>query len=259
MTDRGALPAPLPPPGPFAVRAFERYVAGLARKTFASVCWHALDDWASWPPLPTLVVANHTNWWDGFLSSPLTTAMGHRFRILMEAKNLARYQIFKRVGAIPVERRSPGQAMRDLAQATACLAPGMMVWIYPQGQRTPASAPIGDLERGAAWMIERHGGPIRVLPVAFRYPFRGEQQPECFILVGHSWVEQPGDGMVRDALHARVTDGLRKTVGALDALLVTEALDGFATLIAGRPSINTRLDALRHRFGLLDDYDRRNG
>ena len=27
MTDRGALPAPLPPPGPFAVRAFERYVA----------------------------------------------------------------------------------------------------------------------------------------------------------------------------------------------------------------------------------------
>lgn len=259
MIDRGALPAPLPPPGPFAVRAFERYVARLARKTFASVRWHALDDWAAWPPLPTLVVANHTNWWDGFLSSPLSTAMGQRFRILMEAKNLSRYQIFKRVGAIPVERRSPMQAMRDLALATACLAPGMMLWIYPQGQRTPASAPIADLERGAAWMIERHGGPIRVLPVAFRYPFLGEQQPECFILAGQSWVEAPGEGMVRAALHARVTEGLRTTVAALDALLVTEALEDFATLIAGRPSINTRLDAIRHRLGLLDDYDRRNG
>jgi hypothetical protein len=259
MIDRGALPAPLPPPGPFAVRAFERYVAGLARKTFASVRWHVLDDWRAWPPLPTLVVANHTNWWDGFLSSPFSTAMGQHFRILMEARNLARYKIFLRVGALPIERRSPTQAMRDLAVATACLAPGTMVWIYPQGQRRPATAPIADLERGAAWMIERHGGPIRVLPVAFRYPFLGEQQPEGFILGGHSWVEAPGQGMQRKALHDRITEGLRAAVAALDARISTESLDDFATLIAGRPSINTRLDAVRHRLGLLDDYDRRNG
>ncbi len=259
MTDRAALPAPLPPPGPFAVRAFERYVAGLARKTFASVRWHALDEWTAWPPLPILVVANHTNWWDGFLSSPLSTAMGHHFRILMEARNLARYKIFLRIGALPIERRSSMQAVRDLARATACLAPGTMMWIYPQGERSPAAAPIADLERGAAWMIERHGGPIRVLPVAFRYPFLGEQLPEGFILAGNSWVEQPGDGMVRSALHARITDGLRATIAALDARLVAESLDDFSTLIAGRPSINTRLDAVRHKLGLLDDYDRRNG
>ncbi|MBK9549373.1 MAG: lysophospholipid acyltransferase family protein [Gemmatimonadetes bacterium] len=259
MTDRGALPAPLPPPGPFAVWAFQRYVARLARRSLASVRWHALDDWQAWPPLPTLVVANHTNWWDGFLSSPLSTAMGHHFRILMEARNLARYKIFLRVGALPIERRSPTQAMRDLARATACLAPGTMVWIYPQGQRSPAAAPIADLERGAAWMIERHGGPIRVLPVAFRYPFLGEQQPECFILAGQSWVESPGASMQRAAVHGRLTEGLRATIATLDARLVSESLDDFAMLIAGRPSINTRLDAVRHRLGLLDDYDRRNG
>ena len=61
------------------------------------------------------------------------------------------------------------------------------------------------------------------------------------------------------ALTASACETVSDTVSALDTLLVTESLDGFATLIAGRPSINTRLDALRHRFGLLDDYDRRNG
>ena len=105
MTDRGALPAPLPPPGPFAVRAFQRYVARLARKSLASVRLHALDDWQAWPPLPTLVLASHTYCWPGFLSSPHPTAMAHHFRHLMDPRNPARSNVFLRLGSPPRLRR----------------------------------------------------------------------------------------------------------------------------------------------------------
>ncbi len=259
MTDRGILPPAPPPPGPFAARAFDHYLTGLARKHFASVRWGGQEDWRAWAPLPTLVIANHTNWWDGFLSHQITRAMGRHFRILMEARNLARYQIFRRIGALPIERRSRTQGMRDLAVATACLAPDALVWIYPQGERRPASEPIAALEGGAAWMVERHGGPLRILPVAFRYPFLSEQQAEPLALLGASWVVQPEQLPTRQRLREQIAAGLRETVAELDARLAREALEGLSTLIAGRPSINTRLDAVRHRLGMLDDYDRRNG
>jgi len=259
VTDRGALPSPPPPPGPLAARAFDHYLTGLARKHFASVRWHALDDWRAWPALPTLVVANHTNWWDGFLSHQISRAMGRHFRILMEARNLSRYRIFLRIGALPLERRSRSQAMRDLAVATACLAPDALVWIYPQGARRPAPEPIHDLEGGAAWMVERHGGPLRILPVAFRYPFLSEQQAEPLVLLGRSWVVGQGEVPPRGVLRDELTASLRDTVASLDAMIAGESLDDFATLIAGRPSINNRLDAVRHRLGMLDDFDARNG
>jgi 1-acyl-sn-glycerol-3-phosphate acyltransferase len=259
MTDRAALPPAPPPPGPFAARAFDHYLTGLARKHFASVRWSAADDWRAWPPLPTLVVANHTNWWDGFLSHQLSRAMGRHFRILMEARNLARYRVFLRIGALPMERRSRTQAMRDLAVATACLAPDALVWIYPQGERRPSTEPIANLEGGAAWMVERHGGPIRILPVAFRYPFLSEQQAEPLALLGASWVVEQATMPTRAALMDQITTRLRETVASLDALIARESLDDFVTLVAGRPSINTRLDAFRHRLGLLTEYDRRNG
>jgi hypothetical protein len=259
VTDRGALPPAPPPPGPFAARAFDHYLTGLARKHFASVRWNARDDWRAWPPLPTLVVANHTNWWDGFLSHQISRAMGKHFRILMEARNLARYRVFLRIGALPMERRSRSQAMRDLAVATACLAPDALVWIYPQGERRPAPEPIAALEGGAAWMVERHGGPIRILPVAFRYPFLSEQQPEPLALLGASWVVDPAAMPSRAVLMEQITARLGETVAALDGCITSEALDDFTLLVAGRPSINTRLDAVRYQLGLLTDYDRRNG
>jgi hypothetical protein len=259
VTDRGALPTPPPPPGPFAARAFDHYLRGLARKHFASVRWHAQDDWRSWPALPTLVIANHTNWWDGFLSHQISRAMGRHFRILMEARNLARYRVFLRIGALPLERRSRTQAMRDLAVATACLAPDALVWIYPQGARRPAPEPIGHLEGGAAWMVERHGGPLRIVPVAFRYPFLSEQQAEPLALLGRSWVVEPGAIPARAVVREQIASGLRETIASLDGMIAAEALDHFATLVAGRPSINTRLDAVRHRLGLLDTFDARNG
>ncbi len=249
-----------PPPSAGATRAFGAYLDLLARRTFATVRWRSDSSWQEWDlAVPTLVVANHTSWWDGFLSHQVSRVMGASFRILMEAEHLARYNTFRRFGALPVERRDPHQAVRDLGMAVACLAPRTMVWIYPQGRRRPAAEPLDALEHGAAWMIRRHGGPLRVVPVAFRYAFLSEQRPEAFVLLGEPWLLDRAPAEGRRAITAQLAARLGATVAGLDADLATERLERFEILVAGRLSINNRLDRMRHALGLLPHYQARNG
>jgi 1-acyl-sn-glycerol-3-phosphate acyltransferase len=223
------------------------------------VRWRSLTDPGDWAPIPTLMVANHTSWWDGFLSHELTRAMGRRFRILMEQEHLDRYRVLRRLGALPMERRSALQAMRDLKTAVGCLAADTQLWIYPQGARRPAGEPLERLEHGAAWMINHGPRPLRVVPVAFRYPFLSEQRPEAFALVGTPWiVDRPGT-IDRPERTARIRAAIEETLAHLDGDLRVEELQGYASLLTGRLSLNNRLDRWRHRFGVLDDYRLRNG
>ena len=76
------------------------------------------------------------------------------------------------------------------------LRPGSSLWIYPQGRRRPATEVPWRLERGAAHLAIRHAGPLRICPVAFRYPFLSEQLPEAVALAGRSWLH---DGARRPA------------------------------------------------------------
>ncbi len=252
---------PPPPPSPQVVRGFAWYFRSLFRRHFTAVRWAALEEPAAWGrDLPVLAIANHTNWWDGFHSFLLTQELGYTCHILMEAVNLERYGAFRRIGTLPVRRGSLKGAWEDLASAGRHLLPGRMLWIYPQGQRRPAGEPPTALERGAAHLAAVQPGPLRIVPVAFRYPFTSEQLPEAYALVGRSWVRDaaaPGD---RRALTGAFADALAATVAELDARLAAERLEGFRTLVPGRLSINKRMDRVRHALGLLrGPFEERNG
>jgi hypothetical protein len=251
--------APYAAPRPLAVWAFARYFRSLFRRHFASARWAALDAPGGWDrSVPVLFVSNHTNWWDGFFSCLLTLEWGLRFHILMEAANLERYPAFRRVGTLPLRRDSRTGAWRDLQAAGGVLRPGSALWIYPQGRRRPAAEMPWRLERGAALLALSHEGPLRICPVAFRYPFTSEQLPEALALAGVSWLHD-GRGN-RRVLTERIGEALRATLGALDARVSGEVLDDFRVLVPGRLSINKRLDRVRHSLGMLrGPFDTRNG
>jgi 1-acyl-sn-glycerol-3-phosphate acyltransferase len=250
-----------PPPSRTAGRLFQRYVRGQVRQHFAGVHWTGAERAAGWDPaLPVLALANHTNWWDGFLAVLVTGRLGRRFQILMEAKNLARYRVFLRVGAVPLHRDRPRQAYHDLLAAVDYLRPGSALWISPQGERRPPAEPLDRLERGAALLALRAGRPIRICPVAFRYTFVSEQRPEAFVQLGDDWVLEPGAETDRDRLMRRMAGALGATVAALDRRLAAEQLDGFRSLAPGRLSVNKQLDRARHAVGLLrGPFEARNG
>jgi 1-acyl-sn-glycerol-3-phosphate acyltransferase len=251
---------PTIPPRAWVTAGFEWYVRRLAVRHFAAVHLHApARGSAARPGLPTIFVANHTNWWDGFLAFLVGRELGTTFYVLMEARHLARYRFFLRVGALPLDRTAAAHAYRDLGLARRALTPGAGLWVFPQGARRPAAERLAHLERGAAHLALEAPGPVRICPVGFRYGYVGEHLPEAFAWVGESWVVHPGEGERRtltDAIGKRMT----AVLDDLDAARDGERLDAFRPLVHGAPSLNKRLDRVRHRLGLLDGpYEARNG
>jgi 1-acyl-sn-glycerol-3-phosphate acyltransferase len=249
----------LHPPSPVALWLFERYLRREARRHFSAVHWTRATHEGPGSSPPTILVANHTNWWDGFLAFLVTRALRLEFRILMEAQHLARYRAFLRLGALPLDRRRARASYADLEAAASHLRPGVGLWIFPQGSRRPPAEPVTGCERGAAHLILRHKGPVRLCPVAFRYTFFGEQLPEAFALVGDTWTPETA-GLDRASLMTDIERRLGKTVSALDVLLEGERIDAFQPLVPGRLSVNKRLDRVRHAVGLLrGPFESRNG
>ncbi len=250
-----------PPPGAAAQWLCERYARRLARRHFAGVHWAAPHDPERWERgVPTLFVANHTNWWDGCLAFLVSRALGLDFQILMEARQLMRYRLFLRVGALPLRREQPRQAYADLVAAAACLRPGAGLWIFPQGERRPPAEPPVRCERGAAHLALHHPGPLRICPVGFRYAFVGEQLPEAFVLMSDGWIPPAGRYGTRAALMDEIERRLAETVDSLDRLVRAERLSAFRRLAEGRLSDNKRLDRFRHALGLMrGPFEVRNG
>jgi 1-acyl-sn-glycerol-3-phosphate acyltransferase len=245
-----------------ASRIFERYVRRQAARHFAGVHWRVLGPPERWNrALPTLFVANHSNWWDGFLAFLVSRTLDLRFRILMEARHLARYRFFLRIGARPLHREPARAAWADLIAAAAELQAETGLWIFPQGERRPAGERPLRCERGAAQLARAYGGPLRVCPVAFRYAFVGEQRPEAFVLLGEEWLPAPAERAgSRRALMEGIAHRLEHTVASLDELVAPERLEAFAPLTAGGLSVNKRLDRFRHTVGLLrGPFEARNG
>jgi 1-acyl-sn-glycerol-3-phosphate acyltransferase len=251
---------PTGPPRAWVTAGFARYVRRLAGRHFAAVHLHAPErrsDGGSGPP--TIFVANHTNWWDGFLAYLVGRELGTTFHVLMEARHLARYRFFLRVGALPLDRESGVRAYRDLDRARHVLAPGAGLWVFPQGARRPAAEQLGELERGAAHLALHAAGPVRICPVGFRYGYIGEHLPEAFVWVGESWTVRPAEGE-RRSLTRDIRTRMTAVLEQLDAAREAERLEAFRLLVRGTPSLNKRLDRIRHRLGRLKGpYEARNG
>jgi 1-acyl-sn-glycerol-3-phosphate acyltransferase len=254
-------PTPLPAPDRRLARAFRWYLARLARRQFTAVHWSGPPMAGAFDPArPVIFVANHTNWWDGFLACLTTGALGLDFQVLMEAAHLARYPFFRRVGAIPLRRTGAFARHADLMAARGAVRPGTGLWVFPQGARRPAAERPARFERGAAALALAHPTPVQVWPVAIRYAFVGEQRPEAFVGLGEPWTPARTDPTDRRALTSAMEGRLLETLDRLDDRLAREDLAGFIPLVRGAASINKRLDRVRHALGLLDGpFEERNG
>lgn len=204
---------------------------------------------------PLLLLPNHSSWWDGFLALELSQRLGHRFHVMMQADQLAAIPFFARVGAFSVDRGDRWQAAADLDYAASLLVPGNGVWVFPQGRRLPAHAPLV-IASGAA-RLATMAAPVRVVPVAMRYVFVSEDLPEAFAWVGRPFMADPEEGL--GALRRRIREEMTGALGRLDAALVSSERAGFEALVVGSPSANKRWAARRVRWGLEAPEAGRNG
>jgi 1-acyl-sn-glycerol-3-phosphate acyltransferase len=199
---------------------------------------------------PLIGYLNHPSWWDGYMAFVLNRALlRDRFEgyLMMEERELRRYQFFAWCGAFSVHRQDARSAMRSVAYIGRLLAErrDRSLWIFPQGEIAPNDRrPIAAFS-GLAHIARRAGGAT-LWPVALRYEFRGEQRPEVFIRAGPAHRAPPAADAraLTGEVAARLTaacDALRDEVNVGD-------LAGYRVLLRGRPGVNRLFDSAR---GLL--------
>jgi len=159
---------------------------------------------------PLLIVANHSSWWDAVLPVLLSLdVLSLDAHGLMDAVQLKRYGLFRRVGLLPVDRSNRRRALLSLdAVAEEMRDRGRVLWLFPQGQLLPAEVrPLG-CEPGAAWLVARLGG-CAVVPVAFRYEPCAHQRHEAYLGIGEPrWFPSHG--------------GLRATTSEIERMLTAQ-------------------------------------
>jgi 1-acyl-sn-glycerol-3-phosphate acyltransferase len=163
---------------------FRLYNRNLLRRRFASLRIRNLQALSA-QELPTIVIANHTSWWDGLVCFEILKRARADAYVLMEEKNLRKYPLFRRLGAIPIDRDNPRRALETLTETANFLRedPGKSLLVFPQGKIESTHARPIEFESGVVKLIERTL-PCRVVPLALSYEFRDEFKPEIFANAG---------------------------------------------------------------------------
>ena len=156
---------------------------------------------------PLVLAPNHVAWWDPFLLVALDEALGTEGYALMDAANLRKLPFFGWLGAVPLDRSSPGAAGAGLRDAAARAdRPGRALWLFPQGRQRPAHLrPLG-LKPGIVTLARLADAPV--VPVSLAYPFREAPEPAAAIVFGEPLL--PGRSDLLSTLEQRIVAGLER-------------------------------------------------
>jgi chlorobactene lauroyltransferase len=185
----------------------------------------------------TLLVANHSCWWDLFLAVYLNGQVPVDGYGMMEHANLKRFRFFNRIGAFSVDRDDIASVRASLDYTRELLErPRAGVWIFPQGKILSNDArPLGF--RPGLRALVRRAGRVRITPTAIRYEYWQDERPEAFVRFGEPrWFN-------RDDLPHLLATVEESLIGELDALNVdvrSQDPARFVTLLQGRESISER-------------------
>lgn len=198
------------------------------------------------PELPLIVVLNHPAWWDPLVALILSGRFPAQHHYApMEARALARYVLFNRLGFYAVEQGTTRGAEGFLLTTAAILAePRTAVWITAQGRFTdPRVRPPGVLP-GVGHVARRLRDGL-ILPLALEYPFWGERLPEALAYFGKPLRIRDHAGLSAKQWTARIDDRLATTQDALAVEALARDPAAFETLVNGNAGVGGLYDQWR--------------
>ena len=198
----------------------------------------------AYPGRKLVIYCNHPSWWDPALLLLVLPRLldGRRGFGPMDAAELERYALFRRMGVFGVEPNSPRGGAAFLRMSLSILrAPGTFLCVTAEGAFTdPRLRPIV-LRPGLA-RLARLAPDTVFLPVALEYSFWNESKPEALLCFGTP--VRPVENNVagwQAALEAGLTDAMDR----LTALSVARDPAGFTELIGGTAGVGGIYDLYR--------------
>jgi len=180
---------------------------------------------------PLIVALTHAAWWDPLLSMALHELYRPESRPTgpMDADQLERFGVFKRVGVFGVDPTDPAslEAMRAHVLKLFEREPGASLWLTPQGAFADPRAPLVVRPGMAAVAAAAEG--VTVVTLAVEYAFWVDQKPEIFLCARRAEPERDSTAGWQRTIVAAFEDA-RSTLA--DKVIARDP-DAFDTLIGG--------------------------
>lgn len=196
---------------------------------------------------PVVVYCNHPSWWDAATIVLLADRLfpGRPSYAPFDAQALARYGLFRRLGAFPVDLDSARGAAQFLQAARGILAArDSVLWITAQGRFADVRArPLG-LKAGVARLPE-FAPKALVLPMALELAFWDERGAEIFCAFGAPLPAADLVALARPARLARLEADLTATLDRLSADVIARDPARFEPLVSGEKGVGGLYDGWR--------------
>ncbi len=193
------------------------------------------------PGIPTVIYANHSNWWDGLIAFYLSKTLWNiDAYVMMDIEQMSKYKFFRRIGAFSVKRDNPKEAVESVNYAVNLLKnTERVLWIFPQGIMQPNDYRPIMFFNGVS-KIAGDIGNVNLIPLVFRYEFLMEQRPEVFISIGKAKKISPGTNLKE--LTQLLNNELLNELNSLKAKVTGVELENFNLILQGKSSRNKTLD-----------------
>lgn len=188
--------------------------------------------------LPTIIFANHSNWWDGliafFLSNNIWKIDAY---VMMEIEQLTDHKFFSRLGAFSVDKSSATSAYKAIKYSVDLLKDNKKVlWIFPQGKMLPNDARPLSFYSGLSNIIKK-SGDVNLFSLSFRYEFLMEQRPEVFLNLKPCMIKNYWNAKeLTNVLSHELTYNLEN----LKTDILNANTSNYKTILSGKKSIDNR-------------------
>lgn len=192
---------------------FKMYIYRLMRKNFSRISL-----FGDIPELnrewPTLLVPNHTTWWDGFFIYLLNKEVFLRKTYLMMLEDqLRRFSFFRRIGVYGIDPDNAKKSLKTLRYTVSLLAeqtsPRSLVCLFPQGELMPWTSEGLNFKGGVDWIVEKYQQPLNLVLLGMRCEFTDKQHAEVFLMCsenyridgksfkGRNWLEETESNLLK--------------------------------------------------------------
>jgi len=193
---------------------------------------------------PTILYANHSNWWDGFVAYFLSSKRWKQDDyLMMDIEQMKKYPFFKYLGVFSVDRANPRDSMNTINYTVSLLKEtNRFLWIFPQGlMHLQDHRPI-EFFSGITSLAEKIGS-VNLQPVAIRYEFILEQRPEIFIRLGNADIIN-NSHLINKDFTVYLRDKLIKELDTLKDDVVSNNYKDYSIVFWGKESRNKTIDRI---------------
>lgn len=220
-------------------RIFNIYNKYLLKKFFNSIQLNGSSNFKDRNKnFPTIIFANHSNWWDGLISYFLSKEIFEiDSYVMMDIEQLQKHKFFSKLGAFSVDKSSPQAAYKSFQYSINLLKNSdKTLFIFPQGKMLPNDIRPLEFFSGLSKIITNLNN-VNVFSLCLRFEYLMEQRADVFLKISPIEIKKEWNGK---KLTNVLSNELTKNLDELKSEIIKSNFIKFERILTGKRSIDKK-------------------